>query len=283
VVSADSLAKELDTMRARVLGAMLAAVLGAVAPGANPAAAHSFDEVLSAKKIVVGVNPTLPPLGLFDDQNKITGFDVDIATKLAAMLGVDLVVQQVGSADRVPFLVSGKIDLAMGGLTRTPDRAKVVDFTVPLTTETLTVLTTQAKPFASWHDLNDAKVTLVQVRGTTPLDFIKANIPNAKLLLLDNYPDAVRALAQGRGDAMIDVVDYMGQFMKTYSVSWKILKEPIGSVDYDAIGVSKGNDGLRRWLNVALFSLEESGFVAATYKKWFGIDMVFPVPTTPYF
>ena len=268
-------------MKARLLGALLAAALGV--SGANPAAAHSFDEVLSAKKLVVGINPTLPPLGQFDDQNKITGFDADIAAKLASMLGVDLVVQQVGSADRVPFLVSGKIDLAMGGLTRTPDRAKVVDFTVPLTTETLTVLTTQAKPFASWHDLNDAKVTLVQVRGTTPLDFIKASIPNAKLLLLDNYPDAVRALAQGRGDAMLDVVDYMGQVMKTYSVSWKILKDPIGAVDYDAIGVSKGNDGLRRWLNTALFSLEESGFVAATYKKWFGIDMVYPVPTSPYF
>lgn len=248
-----------------------------------PGMAHTLDEVISAKRLVVGINPTLPPLGLYDDKNQITGFDAEIAAKLASMLGVEVVLQPVGSADRVPFLVSGKLDAVMGGLTRTPDRAKVIDFTVPLITETLTVLTTEAKPIQSWHDLNDAKMTLVQVRGTTPLDFIKANLPNVKMLLLDNYPDAVRALAQGRGDAIIDVVGYLGQFMKTYSVGWKILKEPIGGVDYDGIGVSKGNDSLRRWLNVALFSIQDSGFAATTYKKWFGIDMVVPVPFTPYF
>lgn len=260
-----------------------AASLLLLAAAAVPAAAHSLDEVISAKKLVVGVNPTLPPLGLYDDKNQISGFDAEVAGKLAAMLGVDVVLQPVGSADRVPFLVSGKLDAVMGGLTRTPDRAKVIDFTVPIITETLTVLTTEAKPFKSWHDLNDPKVTLIQVRGTTPLDFIKANLPEAKLLLLDNYPDAVRALAQGRGDATIDVVDYMGQFMKSYSVGWKILKEPIGGVDYDGMGVARGNDGLRRWLNVALFSLQQSGFIDAAYKKWFGIEMVAPIPLNPYF
>ena len=48
------------------------------------------------------------------------------------------------------------------------------------------------------------------MRGTTPVDFIKEKLPKAKLTLLDNYPDVVRALAQGRGDAVIDVIDYMG-------------------------------------------------------------------------
>ena len=82
-------------------------------------------------------------------------------------------------------------------------------------------------------------MTLVQVRGTTPIDFIKANVPQAKLLLLDNYPDAVRALAQGRGDAMIDVVDYLGNFTKNYQVPWKILKQPIGGVSTTIASASR--------------------------------------------
>jgi polar amino acid transport system substrate-binding protein len=260
-------------------------LLGMIAalPSHAWAQAHTLDQVLSAKKLVVGVNPTLPPLASMDDKNQIVGYDVDIAQKLGAMLGVPVELVTVGSPDRVPFVATGKVDIVMGALTRTPDRAKVIDFTVPIQTEALSVLTLDSKPFASWQDLNKPDVTLVQVRGTTPIDFIKQNVSQAKLLLLDNYPDAVRALAQGRADAMIDVVDYLGNFTKNYQVPWKILKQPIGGVDYDCIGVAKGNDTLRMWLNVALFSLSENGFMASTYKKWFGIDMVVPVVANPYF
>jgi len=245
---------------------------------------HTLDQILSAKKLVVGVNPTLPPLASYDDKNQIVGYDVDIATRLAKMLGVDLEVVKVGSPDRVPFVATGKVDIVMGALTRTPDRAKVIDFTVPIQTEALSVLTTEAKPYKSWKDLAGADVHLVQVRGTTPIDFIKANLPQAQVLLLDNYPDAVRALAQGRADAMIDVVDYLGNFMKNYQVAWKVLKEPIGGdVDYDCIGIAKGNATVKDWLNVALYSLGSSGFLDDTYKKWFGISPVVPVKPDPYF
>jgi len=256
-------------------------VFAFIVPGL--AHARTLDEILSAKTIVAGVNPTLPPLGLFNDKNEIDGFDVDISRRLAKMLGVELKVVKVSSPDRIPFVSSGKVDFVMGGMTRNPERAKVIDFTVPVHTEVLSVLTTEEHPYSSWKDLNSNKVKLVQVRGTTPIDFIKKNLPEAQLLLLDNYPDVIRALAQGRGDAMIDVIDYMGRYMKNYNVKWKILKQPLGGVDYDCIGVAKGNDSLRRWLNVALFSLEQSGFIADTYKKWFGIDMVYPVPASPYF
>jgi polar amino acid transport system substrate-binding protein len=270
--------------RASAWLAMLTAIgLVAGLPSHAWAQVRTLDQILSAKKLVVGVNPTLPPLASMDDKNQIVGYDVDIAQKLGDMLGVPVELVTVGSPDRVPFVATGKVDIVMGALTRNPARAKVIDFTVPIQTEALSVLTLDSKPFKAWQDLNKPDVTLVQVRGTTAIDFIKANVPQAKLLLLDNYPDAVRALAQGRADAMIDVVDYLGNFTKTYPVGWKILKQPLDGVDYDSIGVAKGNDTLRNWLNVALFSLSENGFMAATYKKWFGIDMVVPIVANPYF
>ena len=265
----------------RFAGAALLALALLIQPAL--AQLRTLDQVLSAKTLVVGVNPTLPPLASLDDKNELVGYDIDIAQKLGAMLGVPVQFVRLGSPDRVPNVATGKVDIVLGALTRTPDRAKVIDFSVPIQTEALSVLTTEGKPFTTWTDLNKPGVTLVQVRGTTPIDFIKANVGAAKLLLLDNYPDAVRALAQGRGDAMIDVVDYVGNFTKNYPAQWKILKEPIGEVDYDCIGVAKGNETLRQWLNVALFSMGQSGFLAETYKKWFGIDMVVPIKADPYF
>ncbi len=245
--------------------------------------ARSLDEILSSNKLVVGVNPTLPPLGKYNDKNEIVGFDVDLSTKLAEMLGVDLEVIKVGSPDRIPFVASGKIDYVMGAMTRNPKRAKIIDFTVPAHTEVFGVLTTEAKPYESYKDLDDAGVKLVQVRGTTPLKFIAENVSEAEVLLLDNYPDAVRALAQGRGDAMIDVIDFVGEHMNKHKdTKWKVVETPV-NVYFCSLGVAKGNSSLRDWLNVALFELHRSGFIDQTWKKWFGIDMLYSVNPSPYF
>ncbi len=245
--------------------------------------ARTLDEILSSKKLIVGVNPTLPPLGKYNEKNEIVGFDVDLSKKLAEMLGVELEIVKVGSPDRIPFVASGKIDYVMGAMTRNPKRAKIIDFTVPAHTEVFGVLTTEGKPYQSYKDLDAAGVKLVQVRGTTPLKFIKDNVSKAEVLLLDNYPDAVRALAQGRGDAMIDVIDFVGEHMNKYkNTKWHVVKAPV-NVYFCALGVAKGNSSLKDWLNVALFELHRGGFIDDTWKKWFGIDMLFSVSPSPYF
>ena len=102
-------------------------------------------------------------------------------------------------------------------------------------------------------------------------------------MLLDNYPDVIRALAQGRGDAMVDVVDFVGTYMNQYKqVKWKVLEEPI-DVYYCSLGVAKNSHTLKDWLNVALFDLARSGFIDQTWEKWFGVPMFVPTRATPYF
>jgi polar amino acid transport system substrate-binding protein len=266
----------------RSLGKAVVAAAVMVIGLSGPTLARSLDEVISSGKLVVGVNPTLPPLGLFNDQNEIDGFDVDVSKEIAAMLGVELEVVQVGSPDRIPFVASGKIDYVMGAMTRNPERAKIIDYTLPVHTEVFGVLTTEDKPFTDWRDLNSADVTLIQVRGTTPLKFIEENLPEANVTLLDNYPDVIRAIAQGRGDAMLDVVDFVGEHMNKHDVAWKVVETPV-DVYYCGMGVAKGNYSLRDWLNVALFELHRDGVIDEIWRKWFGIDMIFPVQMSPYF
>ncbi len=111
-------------------------------------------------------------------------------------------------------------------MTRNTERAKVIDFSLPVHTEVLGVLTTKANTNTDWKQFDDPSVTFVQVRGSTPVKFIEENLKNAKVTLLDNYPDAVRALAQGRGTAMIDVIDFMGEHMSKHKVEWKIVETP---------------------------------------------------------
>lgn len=268
-------------MLKRTLVAVLSLALG-TAISLTDANARPLSEIQDSGVLRVGVNPTLPPLGKYDDKNEIVGFDVDFSQAIAEMLGVKLEVVKVGSPDRIPFVASGKIDFVMGAMTRNPKRAQIIDFTVPVHTEVFGVLTTEGKAFKKWQDLDSAEVTMIQVRGTTPLKFIEKNLPNAKVLLLDNYPDVIRALAQGRGDAMLDVVDFVGEHMNKHKVEWKVLETPV-DVYFCALGVQKANYSLRDWLNVAIFELHRDGVVDEMWRKWFGIDMLYPVGMSPYF
>jgi len=244
------------------------------------ASARTLDEIMASKKIVFGVNPTLPPLGIFNDKNEIDGFDVDVANKIGELLGVKTEIVQVGSPDRIPFVSSGKIDAVLGAMTITPERQKVIDFTVPVHTEVLGVLTTKAKPYKDWMELNDPAVKLVEVRGATPVKLVQEKLPKAQLLLLDNYPDAVRAIAQGRADAMIDVMDFMTEHTRKHKIDWRIVDAPI-EVYFCGIGVQKGNDALREKLTGAVKQLHANGYIDDRWKKWFGGPMLHDPRTAP--
>ncbi|WP_034885689.1 transporter substrate-binding domain-containing protein [Ensifer aridi] len=269
-------------MLAKLKGMIAAA--GVLAATLLPGALHArpLDEILSSGVLRVGIETDLAPLGSFDDNNEVVGFDVDVATKLAEKLGVKLEKVNILGPDRIPFVSSGKIDFTLGALTRTAERAKVVDFTAPLHTESLAVLTLKGKPFKHWKDLNDENVTLVQVRGTTPVEFIQANLPKAKLLLLDSNADVVRSLAQGRGDAMIEVLDFFNDLRAQFQADWHVLESPV-EVYYCSIGVAKGNSSLKDWLNIALFEMHNNGWVNETWSKWFKGPMIFDVKASPYF
>jgi polar amino acid transport system substrate-binding protein len=253
-----------------------------LAPLETPA--RTLEQIIASGKIAVGIDPNLPPLGTYDDKNNIDGFDVAIASKLAQALGVQLQIVPVSSNARVLFLMTGKIDAVMGGMTRNAERLKVIDFTDPVNTEVLGVLTTQDKPYQNYLQLNDPAVRLVQVRGTTPITLIHERLPKAQLLLLDNYPDAVRAIAQGRADALIDVLDFMRAYTRNYPTNWRLVATPI-EVDYDCIGIAKGNTALTLRLNSEIAKLHHSGFVAQSWQRWFGGPMLHdptvPMPAAP--
>jgi polar amino acid transport system substrate-binding protein len=262
---------------------LLAALCGLFL-GAGPALAGTLDEIIKAGVLKVGVNPTLPPRALYNEKNEIDGFEPEIGRELARKLGVKLELVSVGSPDRIPFVASGKVDVVMGAMSRTSERAKVIDYTVPLHSENYGIVSLEAKNLTTLEQLNDEKITLVQVRGTTAIPFIQSRLPKAKLLLLDNYPDRNRAIAQGRGDASFDGIDSVRFALQAFpNVKWAVNAVPEFGVTYSGLGVAKGNHTLRDWLNIALYEMHVSGFVEKAWEKWFLGPMATKVPVTPFF
>jgi polar amino acid transport system substrate-binding protein len=260
-----------------------AALLPLLVSGAH-AQVRTLDDILKAGEIRVGVNPQLPPRALLNDKNEIDGFEPEIAKAIAEKLGVKLTLVPVGSPDRIPFVATGKIDFVMGAMSRTSERAKVIDYTVPLHSENYGIVTVEGKPIETLADLNNEAITLIQVRGTTAIPFIQKNMPKAKLVLLDNYQDRDRALAQGRGDASFDGIDAVAYRLKLYpSMKWRIIATPEWGVTYSGLGIAKGNHTLKDWLNIAIYELHTSQTVERLWEKWFLRPMDTKVAVTPFF
>ncbi|MBV8565901.1 MAG: transporter substrate-binding domain-containing protein [Methylobacteriaceae bacterium] len=265
----------------RLIGCAVAVV--AVAALCGVAQARSLDDIIKAGTIRIGVNPNFPPNSSYGANNEFEGFDIDIGNKIAEAMKVKAEFVPTETPQRVPFLVSDKIDISLGALTRTAERAKLIDYTVPLHTEVMAVLTTDKVNISKWTDLNDGKYTLANMHGNWTVDWTKQNLPNAKLSLVDNIADTVRLVAQGRADAIVENIDFFMKHTKNYpDVKWKVLPDPI-DVAYDAIGVSKGNYSLRDELNIILYALHSSNFVNDTWTKWYGAPMLVKVVPSPYF
>jgi len=248
-----------------------------------PVDARTLDQIIKDGTIRIGVNPNFPPMSSFSMTNQLEGFDIDIGNVIAEALGVKVEFVTTATAQRVPFLISNRIDIALGAITRTPKRAKVISFTVPLHSEAMGVITTDKIDVSSWTELNNEDITLVNMRGNLSVEILQDKLPKPKVLLVDGNADTIRAIAQGRADALIENVDFFLHFTKNYrNVTWRVLNDTI-FVAYCGIGVSMGNDELRNYLNVLLYDLHSSGVINETWMKWYGTPMAVPISPSPYF
>lgn len=247
-----------------------------------PAAARPIQEIVRDGTLKVGVNPNFPPMSSYGPNNELVGFDVDVARTIARRMGVKLELVPTEAAQRVPFLVSGRIDMSLGALTRTPERERLIDYTVPLHSEAMGVITTARLPVRSWQELNRPDVTLVNMRGNQSVEVLKEKLPRPQRLLVDGNADTIRAIAQGRADALVENVDFFIGFTKNYpEVRWQVLSDPI-FVAYCAIGIAKGNEGLQAYLDGALYELHSEGRINELWRKWYGAPMTVPIRPEQY-
>lgn len=258
----------------RLLQLLLTLLVVVVGP---PAAARSLEDIRQSGEIRIGVNPNFPPMSSYGDDNRLNGFDVDVARQLAEALGVRLTLVPTEAAQRVPFLVSGRIDASMGALTITPERQALIDFTIPLHSEAMGVITTDRVSATRWQDLNRTDLTLVNMRGNQSVEVLREKLPLPQRLLVDGNADTIRAIAQGRADALVENTDFFLGFTRLYpDVKWRVLPEPIFSA-WCGIGVAKGNQSLQVALSRLLHQFHRDGTIAALWRKHYDADMTIPV------
>jgi polar amino acid transport system substrate-binding protein len=272
----------LKTLLKTGLAALAAAILFAPISEARP-----LDEIIKSGKIKIGVHPNGKPLSEVSPDGTWQGFDIDIGTKIADMLGVEPEWVPQETPQRVPNLISDRTDFSLGGLTRTAERMKVISYTVPLHTESMAVLYTDKTEgklgmVKSWKDFDREDVTVVNCRGCWPEEWRRNNMAKTKALLVDGAADMVRSLAIGRADVIVENLDFFMAFTENYpNVKW-IVNPDIIQTAYCGVGVKQGNYALRDWLNTALYDLQVRNFHNEAWEKHFGSPQVVPVVAQPY-
>src|SRR5262245_2061584 len=101
----------------------------------------------SAATLVVGLQSGYPPFEFRDGDGNIVGFDVDVASRIAAELGKTVVLEDMEFEGEILALKQGKVDLIMNGINITPSRLKEIHM-VPYHGEAATHLS-----LIFWHEI----------------------------------------------------------------------------------------------------------------------------------
>ena len=130
------------------------------------------------------------------------GYDVEIAKRIAASMGRDLVIVKTEWDGLLPSLTSGKIDLIIAGMSPSDARRESIDFSDYYYTSDIVLVVRKDSAFAEAASINDfvgAKVT--GQLGTLHYDFIDQMEGVDKQPSMDDFPTMVVALASGKIDA----------------------------------------------------------------------------------
>ena len=225
---------------------------------------------VQAGKLHMATNAAFPPYEMTDDSGGFEGIDVEIAEKIAAKLGLELVVDDMDFSSVLTSVQGGKADIAMAGLTVTPDRQKNVDFTDSYATGVQVVIVPEDSDIKTIDDLAKDKMIGTQ-EGTTGLIYCSDTPENGgfgedHVIAYTNGATAIQALLAGKVNAVVIDSQPAKEFVAAND-GLKILETEFVSEDY-AIGVSKDNPELLEAVNNALKELIEDGTVQEILDKY---------------
>jgi polar amino acid transport system substrate-binding protein len=239
----------------------------ALAAGGSPV----LDRIMANKELVVGTAASMPPLNMTTKDGQIIGMEIDMVGLFANAIGVKLTLKPMNFNNLLPALEAGQVDMVVSGMTITPTRNLKFAFVGPYFNSGKSILAKAANvdSIDEVAKMNTPDKTLVALKGSTSQEFVEKIIPKAKLVLVENYDQAVTMVRNDKAVAM--VADYpicLVSVNRYPEANLATLDKPIS---YEPIGIAlPPNDPLLvNWIQNLLFSLDKMGSLEALGQKWF--------------
>lgn len=243
-------------------------------PDGASATSSALQAVLQRGTLRVGDCLSFAPFGYTDKDGKPAGYDVDIAKRLAADLGVKLEVVDTTSANRIPNLKTDKVDVVFCNFTRNGERQREIGFTDPYVVASEALLVRKDSGITNAKDLPGK--TVATVKGSTNADVLKEKGINVKTQEYDSSQAAILAVKQGQADTMVEDSNFLA-YQAKLDPTLKVTSDSLISLEYNAFGVKQGDQVWTNYLNGFLFRLNASGDNKALYKQWFGVEPQYPL------
>lgn len=244
----------------------LATMGAALAMGlALPATAQSLQEITDKGSLAIGMLVDFPPFGITDSSNEPDGYDADVARLLAEYLGVEPEIIPVTGPNRIPYLLSGQVDVLVASLGVTPERAERVDFSDPYAAISIGVVAGTDLDIETPEDL--AGHTIAVARASTQDTAVTAVAPEgATIQRFDDDASAVQALLSGQVD-VIGISNVVGLQIKEMGGDRFDDKFSL-SEQMQGIVVRPGSTELLDKINEFLRVVKDDGRLNEIHEKW---------------
>lgn len=223
------------------------------------------------KVLKVGTEPTFPPFDTTDENQNITGFDMDLMKAIGEDQGFEVEFVNLEFNGIIPALQAGNIDIAAAGISITPKREKQVKFSEPYWDAGLVVaVKSDNKDIKSIDDLKGDMKVAAQI-GTAGGDLAQKLKDEGKIkeaTLLNGLDVAMMQLINGDVSAVINDKPVTEAYINKQEGKIKIVGDVMNSESY-GFAVKKDNKELLEKINKGLKNVKKSGKFDELVKKWF--------------
>lgn len=227
------------------------------------------------KKVLIATESSFKPFSYLDNTGNLVGFEIDLANALCTEMKADCDIVAQDWDSLIPSLQANKSDAIMAGMSITPERLEVVDFSDAYFDNTL-ILVGKKGDNITINDLAGKTVGVQQ--ATVSGEYLAKHQPNATVKAYDKQDNVHLDLSAGRIDYMLADFVPASDWLKTDAgANFEIKGEPIDINDKVGIAVRK-DDVLKGEFNTALANLKASGKYDELVAKYFAITGSASVP-----
>jgi glutamate transport system substrate-binding protein len=253
-------------------------------------AGSTLDTIQKKGKLVVGTKFDQPGFGLKNPTTgAVEGFDTDIAELIAAAIfgGTGETVEdkiefvETVSAVRESSITDGKVDMVVATYTINDARKQIVDFAGPyFEAEQDIMVKKDDTTIKGVKDLNGKKVCSVQGSTSIKNVVLPQNAPQADTSIqFKTYSECAEALGDGRVQAVTTDNTILAGLVQASAGAYKLVGAPFSKEPY-GIGIKKGDEAWRTFLNDRIEEIEKSGEWKAAFEESLG-KLGLKAPTPP--
>jgi len=263
----------------RMIQLVFSVLIGSALAAPASAQEGTLKKIKDGRSITIGHRDGSIPFSYYDDRQQPVGYAVDLCLRIVdgvkaelKMPKLDVKYQLVTSANRIPLMANGTIDLECGSTTNNLERQKLVWFTI---THFVTANRWVARKAANLRTLQDLKgKTVVSTAGTTNIKGITeinaAQNLGLNIISANGHPEAFQMVETGRAAAFVmdDILLYSLAAQSRNPGDYAISTEAT-SVEPYGIMLRKDDATFKKVVDAAMVGIYKSGQINAIYDKWF--------------